>query len=99
MQVFKDFPGRAWPDHGFGKEMQEKALPEPGQIMALVRKSKRKPRLSWPAAPPPSAEQAEQHPDSQASQAASQAMPCPDPLTIFHFSHFNQMKKMKKMKK
>ena len=46
MQVFKDFPGRAWPDHGFGKEMQEKALPGPGQIMALVRKSKGKPCLS-----------------------------------------------------
>ena len=28
MQVFKHFPGRAWPDHGFGKEMQERALPE-----------------------------------------------------------------------
>ena len=41
----------------------------PGQAMALVRKSKRKPCLSWPAAPS-SAEQSEQHPDSQARQAA-----------------------------
>ena len=42
MQVFKHFLVWAGPSHGFGKEMQEKALPGPGQIMALVRKSKRK---------------------------------------------------------
>ena len=28
MQVFKDFLVWAWPSHGFGKEMQERALPE-----------------------------------------------------------------------
>ena len=38
MQVFKHFLVWAWPGHGFGKEMQEKALAGPGQIMALVRK-------------------------------------------------------------
>ena len=51
MQVFKGFLVLDWPGPGFGKEMQEKALSEPSQIMALVRKSKRKPCLglarSW----------------------------------------------------
>ena len=70
MQVFKHFLVWAWPGHGFGKEMQEKALSGLGQAMALVRKCKREPCLSWPAAPS-SAEQPEQHPDSQARQAAS----------------------------
>ena len=51
MQVFKGFADLDWSGPGFGKEMQEKALPEPGQILALVRKCKRKPCLglarSW----------------------------------------------------
>ena len=34
MQVFKDFLVWAWPGYGFGKEMQEKALPGPGQSLA-----------------------------------------------------------------
>ena len=68
MQVFKDFLVWAWPGHGFGKEIQEKALPEL-------------------ASRPSSAEQSEQHPDSQASQAASQARAYP--LAFFHFSNFN----------
>ena len=37
MQVFKDFLVWDWPDHGFGKEMQGKALFGPGQ--SQTRKS------------------------------------------------------------
>ena len=71
MQVFKHFLVWAWPGHGFGKEIQEKALAGPGQDMALVRKCKRKPCLGLA---PQSSQHSQQtaRPASQPGQAASQ---------------------------
>ena len=88
----------AWPN-GSGEEIPKKALPESGQIMALVRKSKRTPCPELASRPPPP--QSSQSSIQTARPARQAARPAGQPArpgilpSISSFSDFNQMKNEK----